>query len=110
MPEDSAAGMRQLLNLKQPPTAVFAASDYLAFAVIGVLRERGRRIPEDVAVIGFDDLQLPRVLAPALTTVRIPFAELGRKAAELALRVSQGYSGDPIAETVQLELMHRSTA
>ncbi len=110
LPSDSAEGMRTLLSLKQPPTAVFAASDYLALAVIEVLREHGRRIPQDVAVIGFDDLQLPRVLAPALTTVRIPFVELGQKAAALALRVSQGYSGDPIAETVRLELVHRSTA
>jgi LacI family transcriptional regulator len=110
LPADSAEGMRKILNLQHQPTAVFAASDYLAFAAIGVLREQGRRIPQDVAVIGFDDLQLPRILAPALTTVRIPFAELGRKAAALALRVAQGHEGDPIAETVQLELIHRSTA
>ena len=102
--------MRRLLNLKHVPTAVFTANDHLAFAIIEVMRERGLRIPDDVAVIGFDDVPLAKVLVPALTTVRIPFADLGRKAADLALHITRGHSGEPIAETVQLELIHRGTA
>ncbi|MGH2347307.1 MAG: LacI family DNA-binding transcriptional regulator [Chloroflexota bacterium] len=110
MPADAAGGMHRLLTLSDPPSAVFMASDYLALSVIEVLREQGRRIPDDMAVIGFDDVPLSRVTVPALTTVRIPFDELGLKAADLMLDFTQRHSREPIAETVRLELIHRGTA
>ncbi|HVA92863.1 MAG TPA: LacI family DNA-binding transcriptional regulator [Chloroflexota bacterium] len=106
---DGAAGMRRLLNLEVAPTAVFTANDYLALSIIEVLRDYGRRIPDDMAIIGFDDVPLSRVLVPPLTTVQIPFADLGQKAADLVLRITQGNDDAPVAETVQLELIHRGT-
>jgi DNA-binding LacI/PurR family transcriptional regulator len=109
LPADAARGMRQLLELSAPPSAVFTASDYLALSIVEVLREQGRRIPDDVAVIGFDDVPLSRVTVPALSTVRIPFDDLGLKAADLMLRITQGHAGEPIAETVRLELIPRGT-
>jgi LacI family transcriptional regulator len=102
--------MRRLLNLAEPPTAIFTANDYLALSIIEVLRAEGRRIPEDMAVVGFDDVPLSRVTVPPLTTVRIPFADLGRKAADLVLRLTQGNHDEPVAETVRLELVHRGTS
>jgi LacI family transcriptional regulator len=107
---DAAAGMRALLALADTPTAVFAANDQLAQNAIEVLRDQGRRIPEDVAVIGFDDVPLSLELLPPLTTVRIPFAELGQRAAALILRVISADNGESHAETVSLELVRRGTA
>jgi LacI family transcriptional regulator len=110
LPSAGAEGMRHLLDLREPPTAVFAANDQLALGVIEVLRDRGRRIPHDVAVIGFDDIPLAQELLLPLTTVRIPFAELGRRAATLVLRAVQDDSSECITETVPLELIRRLTA
>ncbi len=103
-------GMRSLLALDCPPTAVFAANDQLALGAIDLLRDRGRRIPDDVAVVGFDDIPLAQELLLPLTTVRIPLAELGRRAAALILRTVQANGGECIIETVPVELIRRATA
>ena len=103
-------GMRSLLALDVGPTAVFASNDQLALGAIDVLRDRGRRIPDDVAVVGFDDVPLAQELLQPLTTVRIPFADLGRRAAALILRAVQATSSERIRETVPLELIRRETA
>ncbi len=78
-----AAGM--LLALAQRPTAVFAVSDTLAIGVIRGLRDAGLRVPEDMAVMGFDDIALAEQSCPALSTVRQPMRALGRQAAALLL-------------------------
>lgn len=74
-----------LLALVEPPTALFVVSDTLAIGAIKALRRAGRRVPEDVAVLGFDDLPLSAVFEPALTTVAQPMRELGAQAAEILL-------------------------
>ncbi len=104
------AAMEVLLTLDQHPTAVFAANDQLALGAIDVLRDRGRRIPADMAVVGFDDIPFAQELLLPLTTVRIPFAELGRRAASLILRAVRASGSECIVETVQLELIQRATA
>jgi DNA-binding LacI/PurR family transcriptional regulator len=78
--------------------------------VIEVLREHGRRIPEDVAVLGFDDVPLSQELVPPLSTVRIPFTDLGRRAADILLQIIREKSVECIAETLPLELIRRETA
>ena len=75
-----------------------------------VLRWRGFGIPDDVAVLGFDDVPLAQELIPALTTVRIPFAELGRTAADLLLHMIKQDTYECVAEIVPLELIKRGTA
>ncbi|MDB5077082.1 MAG: LacI family transcriptional regulator [Chloroflexi bacterium] len=110
LPAEALAGSRKLLSLCDPPTAVFAANDHLALSVIEVLREHGRRIPEDVAVLGFDDVPLSQELVPPLSTVRIPFTDLGRQAADILLQIIRDKSAEHIAETVPLELIRRGTA
>ncbi len=110
LPADSAMGMRRLLALEERPTAVFAANDLLAISSIEILRSENLRIPEDMAVIGFDDVPLAETMVPALTTVRIPFAALGQKAADLVLHLTGSENETPLAATVQLELIHRGTA
>jgi DNA-binding LacI/PurR family transcriptional regulator len=119
---DAAAATERLLHLSNPPTALFAASDGLAFSAIEVLRERGIRVPDDVAVIGFDDTLVARDMRPTLTTVRIPLTAIGRLAADLVLRHidagadhngigHDGHDGhDGIGMALPVELVCRGTA
>ena len=80
-----------LLDLAQPPDAFFCANDRIAMGVYDALRERGRRIPQDVAVIGFDNMELIAAhLRPGLTTMALPHHEMGRRAMELLLRRGDG--------------------
>ena len=75
----------ELFELLDPPTAIFAGSDEQAFGVAEAARVTGRRIPEDLSIVGFDDLPFSRWVSPALTTVRQPLADMGRTAAEMLL-------------------------
>ena len=93
------AGQR-LLGLEEPPTAIFASSDQMALGLYEAARLRGIRIPDDLSVVGFDDLPEARWSAPPLTTVRQPLADMGGLAARTVLRLSRG---EPI-ETPRLEL------
>lgn len=84
---DAASGraaMRRLLEVRPDVTAVFAASDVVAFGAIAAIREAGRRVPADISVVGFDDIPLAAYFDPPLTTVHVPAHDLGR-AAGLAL-------------------------
>jgi DNA-binding LacI/PurR family transcriptional regulator len=80
-----AAAMRQLLASRPDLDAVFAAADLMAAGALRVLREEQRRVPEDVAVVGFEDSAIARQTAPALTTVHQPVEEMGRQMAALLL-------------------------
>jgi DNA-binding LacI/PurR family transcriptional regulator len=82
-PEGGAAALRALLELRQPPTAVFAGSDTQALGVLEAARQAGRRVPEDLAVVGYNDIELAAYLG--LTTVHVPMRELGRRGVELLL-------------------------
>lgn len=80
----------ELLDLDGPPTAIFAGSDQQALGVYEAARQRGLRVPQDVSVIGFDDLPVARWLSPPLTTVRQPLTEMGRAAAEMLVQLVDG--------------------
>ena len=88
--ESGFAGGTALLALDRPPTAIFASSDQMAFGVYEAARQRGLRVPDDVSVIGFDDLPESRWASPPLTTVRQPLAEMGALAARTVLRLAHG--------------------
>ncbi len=81
---------RNLLGLPEPPTAIFAGNDMQAMGVYKALYEAGMRAPEDVSVIGFDDLPISRLLTPALTTVRQPVRGMGVLATQMLLRIIAG--------------------
>jgi LacI family transcriptional regulator len=85
---DAPSGHRAMLAILRRRTvdAVFIASDVVALGAIGALRERGRRIPEDVSVVGFDDIPLAAFFDPPLTTVRLPAFELGQAAGAALIR------------------------
>ncbi|MFH1278050.1 MAG: LacI family DNA-binding transcriptional regulator [Candidatus Eisenbacteria bacterium] len=71
---------REILRREPRPTAVFAANDYMAIGLISALLEHGVRVPRDMAVTGFDDIELARYLSPPLTTVRVDAYGLGERA------------------------------
>jgi DNA-binding LacI/PurR family transcriptional regulator len=89
-------------------TAVFVANDEMALGVMKALHERGRRIPEDVSVVGFDDVPEAEYYWPGLTTVRQDFAALGSGAVDLVLRALGG-EADPVAELVSPDLVVRQS-
>ena len=75
--------MRELLAARPRPRAVFAANDMMAMGAMVAIREAGLRVPEDIAVAGFDDITVARLLNPPLTTVAQFPEHLGRRAAEM---------------------------
>ena len=80
-------GARALLDLPEPPTAIFAFNDNMAIGAMLEARERGLEIPRDLSVVGFDDVEHAALVSPALTTIRQPLAEMGRMAVSLLTRL-----------------------
>ena len=76
--------------------SVFAGDDDAAFGVLAALREMGKRVPEDISVVGFDDLRSSLYLTPSLTTVRAPTEEVGRVAARQMFNLIRGRQADPL--------------
>jgi LacI family transcriptional regulator len=91
------------------PTAIFAGNDQMAMGVLAALAERGVRVPQDVSLVGFDDMKGAGYLVPALTTVRQDLDHLGRSAIELLLRMVRGQQAAQERITPEL-VVRRSTA
>lgn len=91
-----AATARHLLNAAERPTAVFAASDYVAIGMLDVFRDAGLDVPRDISIIGFDDMPFVDLVSPALTTIRQPIAEMGRLAFSLLLDLLDGRKAPPL--------------
>lgn len=90
MMEAGYAATSALLDLPSPPTAIFAGNDMQAVGVYKALYARGLRVPDDVSVVGFDDVSLATLLTPALSTVRQPLREMGALATRMLLRLIAG--------------------
>jgi DNA-binding LacI/PurR family transcriptional regulator len=104
------AATQRLLAAKKPFTAVFAFNDVSAIGAIRALREAGRRVPEDVSVVGFDDIPSAAFQIPALTTVRQPLREMGKRAAETVLyRISRPNGHRAAKIVVQPKLVFRES-
>ncbi|MAT96104.1 MAG: LacI family transcriptional regulator [Anaerolineaceae bacterium] len=82
-------GANHLLNLAEPPTAIFASSDLVALGVMDAARSRNINIPADLSLIGFDDIPMSAVLIPQLTTVRQPLTDMGLCATQMLLALIQ---------------------
>ncbi|MFJ3160437.1 LacI family DNA-binding transcriptional regulator [Streptomyces kanasensis] len=109
-PEEPGARLRtrELLDLPQPPTAVFVCSDAMAPGVYAALAERGLRVPADVSVVGYGDLPGARWAVPGLTTVRRPEAGMAAAAVGLLVRLASGEQPDGALE-LPTELVVRSS-
>lgn len=107
--ESGVVAMRQLLADDPDIDAVFAASDLMADGALRTLRQTGRRVPTDVAVIGFDDNAIAAYTDPPLTTVRQPIQKLGRLVARQLLRLTDGEEIEP-ALVLPTQLVVRESA
>ena len=105
--EQARALARDLLGSNERPTAVFAASDIQAIGVLEAAGMLGLQVPEDVAVIGFDDIEMATVVG--LTTVRQPLRESGSRGTELLLAAIEGGGQQPVEELEPLAVIERRT-
>ena len=94
---------KKILETGEPFTALFAFNDISAIGAIRALREAGRRVPEDVSVVGFDDIQSAAFQNPALTTVRQPLRQMGIIAAETLLRRINAPTKAPYPKNIHVE-------
>jgi LacI family transcriptional regulator, galactose operon repressor len=109
--EDSGfEATRSLLSLEHRPTAIFAANDSMAVGALSALRQARVRVPEEIAVAGFDDITIARHVHPPLTSVHVPIAELGARATEkLIAALSARSTHVPAQDVVATTLVIRSS-
>ncbi len=106
---DGYTAAQQLLNLTPPPTAIFAANDLSALGAMEAIREHGLRIPDDISLVGFDDVPQAPIVYPKLTTIRQPLHQMGHEGARLILE----QLADPLMDirrvTLDTELIIRDS-
>ncbi|MBN1201991.1 MAG: LacI family DNA-binding transcriptional regulator [Anaerolineae bacterium] len=90
---------QKLLSLQKPPTAIFASNDMSAFGAIEAIRQHGLHIPDDISVLGFDDLSQASLVYPKLTTVHQPLVEMGREAVIMLLECIE-YPAQEMRQTI----------
>jgi LacI family transcriptional regulator len=109
--EGGRRGMAALLELAEPPRAVFCANDQIAIGALHEAERRGTSVPESVAIVGFDDIDAASMVQPRLTTVHNSPDDLGRRCGELLLsRMSGQYSGAGRQVVIPAELVVRDSA
>ena len=102
--------MRKILDARPDIDAVFAASDLMASGAMQVLRAAGRRIPEDVAIVGFDDSPIVDSTEPPLSSVRQPIEEMGREMVRLLLELTTDPGSVPRKVILATELVPRRSS
>lgn len=100
---------RELLELADPPTAFFAGSDLQALGVIAAGSAAGLSVPDDLSVVGYDDIALSRWMSPQLTTVHQPLRRMGEEATRLALRLADGATVDTLRMDLATHLVVRGS-
>jgi LacI family transcriptional regulator len=103
------AAMQALLARAEPPTGVFVHNDILAMGALRAASAAGRAVPEEVSVVGYDDIAHAAYVTPPLTTVRIPKREMGTLAGETILRLAQGEEETAQTVTLGVELIVRGS-
>jgi DNA-binding LacI/PurR family transcriptional regulator len=101
--------MLELLDLPEPPTAVFVCSDRMSLGVYEALAERGLSVPDGMSVVGFDDLPEARWIAPALTTIRQPLSEMAATALHLLVRMMDGERPESTRTELSTRLVERAS-
>ncbi|WP_051939126.1 LacI family DNA-binding transcriptional regulator [Phaeacidiphilus oryzae] len=99
----------ELLDLGPRPTAVVCYNDKVAVGVLEAARERGLRVPEDLSVTGFDDIDVSRAASPRLTTVRQPLLEMGRTAVTMLMRQLDGHAHEAVSMELATRLIVRES-
>jgi LacI family repressor for deo operon, udp, cdd, tsx, nupC, and nupG len=106
--ESGAVAAERLLGRKEAPTAIFCFNDEMAMGVIDTARRRKLRIPDDLSLVGFDDIRFARYTDPPLTTVAQPMRQIGEGTVRLLLEILQGH-GVPESVTMPHTLVVRSS-
>ena len=110
--ENGAEAFAKLMSQTERPTAVLCGNDVLAVGAVRQAQDMGIRVPDDVSVTGFDDIELARIISPPLTTVHVPHREMGRKAAlaliEMIETGSVGHSIELPTEIVNRQSLDRA--
>ncbi len=101
---------KNLLNLKQRPTAIFCSDDYMALGVIEQAKEYGFSVPEDIAIVGFDNIEIGEFSHPALTTVKQPMYQIGRTSSGALLGLIKKTKKNPVRIMLKTELIIRESA
>ena len=101
--------MNSLLDERVRPTAVFIASDVVAFGGLAALAERGIRVPQEMAMVGFDDVPMAAYSVPQLTTIHLPVPRLAQAAGERMVQLLQGNSGEPQHTLLETHLVVRQS-
>lgn len=104
------AAAAKLFEAKQPPTAVFCFNDEMALGAIRWLKSTGRSVPQDVSVVGFDDIEFASFCDPPLTTIEQPTHEIGNKAMSLLFDLLSGGKAEPTMHTLPVKLIVRESA
>jgi LacI family transcriptional regulator len=99
----------ELLSLANPPTAIFASNDVSAFGAMEAVRDQGKRIPDDISIVGFDDIPQAQQVHPFLTTVRQPLEQMGRTAASMLLEIMRAPERPPERIELATELVVRES-
>lgn len=106
---DGYTGALKFLDLVEPPTAIFASNDVMAMAAMDAVRERGLRAPEDISIIGFDDIPQASLVRPALTTIRQPLEQMGRVATQMLMEILQNPDRRPKRIELPTEIIIRDS-
>jgi LacI family transcriptional regulator len=107
--ESGRQGIKTLLALASPPTAVFCSNDFMAIGAMQGAKEAGIRIPEDLSMVGFDDMTISCCVSPGLTTIRQPAYEMGRIGAEILIEKIRTKSKEPVHRILETSLIVRES-
>jgi LacI family transcriptional regulator len=108
-PSSGYAMTKVLMALDRPPDGIFCANDFMAVGCYDALRELGRRVPDDIAVIGFDDREIAQSMRPPLTTLELPQREMGAIAAGILIDMAGGLVAGPALTKVECPLVERDS-
>jgi len=109
--ESGRDAMRRLLSLRRPPDAVFSANDMMAVGAMSAIRDAGARVPDDIALVGFDNVPITALMQPALTTMAMPLREFGESAARLLKQqLALGAEHSPVRMAFSAELVIRESS
>ena len=107
---DGKEGLARLMALASPPSAVFCGNDLLAIGAVVCAKEKGLRVPEDLSVVGFDDMEISAYYDPPITTMAVPAYEMGQFAAKILIENIRGEVLSPQQYILETKLMIRGSA
>jgi len=101
--------MKKMLALQYPPTAVFCSNDYMALGAMKGARECGLSLPQDMSIVGFDDIQIASYVVPELTTIHQPAYEMGKLGAKILFKLMEEKTGKPVQKMLASSLVVRES-